>query len=61
MLLPKQVWKDIKGYEISNVSMMLKKIDEDEKIRMTNPNNVCDEKIIARTNNKRARSFRKRI
>lgn len=35
MLLPKQVWKDIKGYEISNVSMMLKKIDDDEKTTRT--------------------------
>ena len=34
--------KDVAGWiEHSDVSMMLKRIDEDEKIRMTNPNNVC--------------------
>ena len=34
--------KDVAEWiEHSDVSMMLKKIDEDEKIRMTNPNNVC--------------------
>lgn len=34
--------KDIAEWiEHSDVSMMLRKIDEDEKVRLTNPNNVC--------------------
>lgn len=34
--------KDVAAWiEHSDVSMMLKKVDEDEKISMTNPNNAC--------------------